>query len=247
MIRKIFICIFILFCGLSSFAQDMIILRDGSEIQCKIELIGNGTVSYINDGESDELLTSHIYMIKYKLRGNVFYSSNGEVIYNANGNNKKESKLSNTSIAIYLREGAEIIASEINILENEIKYAAEKKGSGVSLSGLFGKKKPENWNTIKKDKVFLIRYGDGSKELVNSLDDNIKEPVVKKVKHPFIPINKDPLYPCPADIILNDGNQISVIIYDKEREYVHYRTNEWQDGPIFRMKLSKIKSILTKR
>ena len=164
----------------------------------------------------------------------------------SNANNKKESKLSNTSIAIYLREGAEIIASEINILENEIKYIAKKQGSGVSLSGLFGKK-PENWNTIKKDKVFLIRYGDGSKELVNSLDDNIKEQVVKKVKHPFIPINKDPLYPCPADIILNDGNQISVIIYDKEREYVHYRTKEWQDGPIFRMKLSKIKSIITKK
>ena len=39
--------------------------------------------------------------------------------------------------------------------------------------------------------MFLIRYGDGSKELVKSLDDNIKEPVVKKVKHPFIPINKE--------------------------------------------------------
>lgn len=236
MIRKIFICIFILFCGLSSFAQDMIILRDGSEIQCKVELISNGTVSYINDGESDELLTSQIYMIKYKLRGNVFYSSNGEVIYNANGNNKKESKLSNTSIAIYLREGAEIIASEINIMGNEIKYVVD--------NGFFRKNTLE---TVKKDKVFLIRYGDGSKELVNSLDDDTKEPVIKEVKHPFIPINKDPLYPCPADIILNDGNQISVIIYDKEREYVHYRTNEWQDGPIFRMKLSKIKSIITKK
>lgn len=225
-----------MFYGLSSFAQDMIILRDGSEIQCKVELISNGIVSYINDGESDELLTSQIYMIKYKARGNVFYSSNGEVIYNANGNNKKESKLSNTSIAIYLREGAEIIAPEINILENEIKYVVD--------NGFFRKNTLE---TVKKDKVFLIRYGDGSKELVNSLDDNIKEPVVKKVKHPFIPINKDPLYPCPADIILNDGNQISVIIYDKEREYVHYRTKEWQDGPIFRMKLSKIKSIITKK
>lgn len=236
MIRKIFICIFILFCGLSSFAQDMIILRDGSEIQCKVELISNGTVSYINDGESDELLTSQIYMIKYKARGNVFYSSNGEVIYNANGNNKKESKLSNTSIAIYLREGAEIIASEINIMGNEIKYVVD--------NGFFRKNTLE---TVKKDKVFLIRYGDGSKELINSLDDKKAEPYINKVKHPFIPINKDPLYPCPADIILNDGNQISVIIYDKEREYVHYRTKEWQDGPIFRMKLSKIKSIITKK
>lgn len=236
MIKKFFICIFILFYGLNSFAQDMIILRDGSEIQCKVELISNGTVSYINDGESDELLTSQIYMIKYKARGNVFYSSNGEVIYNANGNNKKESKLSNTSIAIYLREGAEIIASEINVMGNEIKYVVD--------NGFLRKNTLE---TVKKDKVFLIRYGDGSKELVNSLDDNIKEQVVKKVKHPFIPINKDPLYPCPADIILNDGNQISVIIYDKEREYVHYRTKEWQDGPIFRMKLSKIKSIITKK
>ncbi len=82
---------------------------------------------------------------------------------------------------------------------------------------------------------------------MRKLEEQAKIDARPKVKHPFIPINKDENLPCPAEFELNDGKSISVIIYDMEREYVHYRKKEWQNGPIFRMQKSKIKDITIKQ
>lgn len=227
-------------------AQDMMLLRNGDELHCKVEMINNGIINYTTNGTSQQLPTTQLYMIKYEKRGNAFFNSNGESSYNSESTS---SKLSKKDIAIYLCEGGEIIASEINITKDEINYKLNKKKGWNIKTGLIHINQNGDWNSLSRDNVFLIRYFDGTREVINDLqriEEQTRIDVLPKVKHPFIPINKDNKYPCPAEIEVNNGTRISVIIYDLEREYVHYRKKDWQDGPIYRMQRNKIKEIITK-
>lgn len=231
---KRFIVLFSSFLSLASvFAQDMILLRDGQELDGKVEMITNGIISYKGNAGNAQVETSKVYLIKYEQRGNAFYNSEGEVQYNSDNT---YTKLGKKDIAIYLCEGSEIIASEVNLSNENVNYkAGSQKGA---LSGLFGKKTSKDWISIPKEKVFLIRYYDGSREVINDLskiEEQARLDALPKVKHPFIPINKDPNYPCPAVLNLVDNTQLQVIIYDLDREYIHYRKKDWQDGPIFRI------------
>lgn len=227
-------------------AQDMILLRNGDEIQCKVEMISNGMVSYQENGTRSQMPTTQLYMIKFEKRGNSFFNSEGESSYNSESSS---AKLSKKDIAIYLCDGGEVIVSEVKVSNETIDYKTSNKKARNAITGFFPIKKSGDWSSLPKEKVFLIRYFDGSREVINDLqklEEQTRLDALPKVKHPFVPINKDDKYPCPAEIVLNDGNNISVIIYDMEREYVHYRKKEWQDGPIFRMQRLKIKDIKIK-
>lgn len=227
-------------------AQDMILLRNGDEIPCKVEMISNGTVSYQENGTRAQLPTTQLYMIKYEKRGNAFFNSEGESSYNSESSS---AKLSKKDIAIYLCDGGEVIASGVKVSNETVDYKTSNMKTRNAITGLLPIKKSGDWSSLSKEKVFLIRYFDGTREVINDLqklEEQARLDALPKVKHPFVPINKDDKYPCPAEFVLNDGNNISVIIYDMEREYVHYRKEEWQDGPIFRIQRSKIKDITIK-
>lgn len=227
-------------------AQDMMLLRNGDEIQCKIDMISNGIVSYQENGTRSQIPTAQLYMIKYEKRGNAFFNSEGESNYNTESTSVK---LSKKDIAIYLCDGGEVIATEVKLLDEKVDYKASKRKTGNAIAGFLPIKKSIDWDSLPKEKVFLIRYFDGSREVINDLqkiEEQARIDALPKVKHPFIPINKDENFPCPAELELNEEKRISVIIYDMEREYVHYRKKEWQDGPIFRMQRTKIKDITIK-
>ncbi len=244
--KKKFLVIIGLSMSFCANAQDMMLLRNGDEIQCKVDMISNGTVSFQENGTRLQLPTTQLYMIKYKKRGNAFFNSDGESNYNSES---PSAKLSKKNIAIYLCDGGEVIASEVKVTNENVDYRASNKKTRNDITGFLPIKKSGDWNSLPKEKVFLIRYFDGSREVINDLqkkEEQARIDALPKVKHPFIPINKDRKFPCPAEFELNDGKNISVIVYDMEREYVHYRKKEWQDGPIFRMKKSKIKNITIK-
>lgn len=228
------------------YAQDMMLLRNGEEIRCKVEMISSGIVSYQSNGARAQLPTSQLYMIKYEKRGNCFFNSEGESNYNTESS---LSKLSKKDIAIYLCDGFEVIASEISVTSDSVSYRPAKANVRRGFSSLIQGKKGGEWITEPKGKIFLIRYFDGTREVINDLkriEEQARIDALPKVKHPFIPINKDDNYPCPAEIEMKNGTKLSVIIYDLDREFVHYRKKEWQDGPIYRMQRSKIQGIVTK-
>lgn len=230
----------------STNAQDMMLLRNGDEIQCKVDMISNGIVSCQKDGMRLQLPTTQLYMIKYEKRGNAFFNSEGESNYSSES---ISAKLFKKNIAIYLCDGSEVIASEVKVSNDNVDYKSSSKKTWSGIAGFLPKKKPGDWSSLPKEKVFLIRYCDGSREVINDLqkiEEQARIAALPKVKHPFVPINKDEKFPCPAELELNDGRNLSVIICDVEREYVHYRKKEWQDGPIFRMQRSKIKDIIIK-
>ncbi len=227
-------------------AQDIILLRNGDEIQGKVEMISNGMVTYQANGSREQSPTQLLYMIKYENGGCAFFDAQGESTINTG---VSTDKLTKKDIAIYLCEGAEIIASDIAVNNDEVTYRAIDKSKPNILTGLISSKNSGSWNSISKDKVFMIRYGNGRRHVINDLlkiEEQARIDAMPKVKHPFVPINKDESLPCPAEIETNDGQKFTVIIYDMEREYVHYRKKEWQDGPIYRMQRSKIKEITLK-
>lgn len=244
--KKILHIIVSLAMSLCTNAQDMMLLRNGDEIQCKVDMISNGTVSYQEGGARAQLPTTQLYMIKYEKRGYAFFNSEGESDYSSES---ASTKLSKKDIAIYLCDGGEVVASEVKVTNENVDYTPSNKKAWDAITGFLPVKKSENWNSLPREKVFLIRYFDGSREVINDLqklEEQARLAALPKVKHPFVPINKDEKFPCPADLKLNDGKSLAVIIYDMEREYVHYRKKEWQDGPIFRIQRSKIKDIITK-
>lgn len=218
-------------------AQDLIILRNGDDILCKVEKLDNGEVTYKSDGVTETLPVTQIYLIKYASRGNAFFSETGDATYRT-----KVPKSSKKDILIYLCSGSEIKASELEIKSETLQYQEPKNSLAPKTS--------EEWIPISKRDVFLIRYPDGTKDVINNLqkkDGQIRIDDVPKCKHPFIPINKEFGYSVEAELKLNDDNDFSVIIYDLDRVYIYYKTTDWLDGPIYRMNRNKIKSIIKKQ
>lgn len=226
-----------------SYAQDFILLKNGDEIRCKILKVSNNSVTYSIEEQKEQIPSEKLFLIKYELRGITLFNENGEADYNSE---YTPAKIGKKDICIYTINGEEIVASEVKITTETINYKIAKKGM---VTNLFASKKNGEWFVLKKEDVFIIRYFDGSKDVINDLSATIEKKeqhILQKVKHPFVPINKDSVYPCPAEMEINDGKIVDIIIYDMEREYVHYRTKEWQDGPIFRMNRNKIKRLKIK-
>lgn len=217
-------------------AQDLIILRNGDDIQCKVEKNDNGVISYQIEGKSMTLPVTQIYLIKYENRGNAFFNEIGETTYSTRVTTKPSKK----DILIYLCNGNEIKATELEITAEYVRYLDSK----IKLS----KKSSDEWTSIPKEDVFLVRYPDGTKDIITNLQKTEEETQIEslpKCKRPFIPINKEAGYPVIAELTLNDNKEINVIIFDSDRSYIYYRTKEWQDGPIYRMNLNNIRIITT--
>lgn len=243
MMKQVLFCILYIAASFTVYAQDLIILRNGDEIPCKVQLLSKEDITYITNGSRNQIASTQIYMIKYEARGNVFFNTDGEATFNSES---VTSKLKKNDISIFLCKGEEIIASEINITANQILYKIpNNKLSSKILSKITKKSDSNDWQAIPKDEVFLVRFFDGTKNIINNLSELELLQRKDAVKHPFVPINKDPKYPCPAEIELKDGVIFQVIIYDLEREYVHFRKKDWQDGPIFRIRQNIIKTIST--
>ena len=147
-------------------AQDMMLLRNGDEIQCKVDMISNGTVSYQENGTKSQMPTTQLYMIKYEKRGNAFFNSDGESSYNSESSS---AKLSKKDIAIYLCDGGEVIASEVKLSKETVDYKTSNKKTWNAITGFLPVKKSGDWSSLNKEKVFLIRYFDGSREVINDL------------------------------------------------------------------------------
>ena len=223
--------LYLLVLALAIKAQDLIILRNGDDIQCKVEKNDNGVISYQIDGQTMTLPVTQIYLIKYENRGNAFFNEAGETTYSTRVTTKPSKK----EIQIYLCDGNEIRAAELEISAESVRYLEPKN----KLS----KKSSDEWTSIPKEDVFLVRYPDGTKDIITNLQKTEEETQIESLpncKRPFITINKGAGYPVIAELTLNDNKEMNVIIYDSDRTYIYYRTTEWQDGPIFRMNLNNI-------
>ncbi len=142
-------------------AQDLIILRSGKEHEGKVVHSNQNSVSietktgglFSKEVSTTTLNPSDIYMIKYKGRGNVYFKDNGSRI---SGENQKIDKGADI---IYLKDGKEIPAWNLTFEPETITFRTSKENKKARSSTV----------TVRIEEVFLIKYSDGSRDVINDL------------------------------------------------------------------------------
>lgn len=171
MISAILLC-----ASLPSVAQnDLIVLRNGTEIPSKVMYVDTKYVTYKenlrNKNETKQDL-KEVYMIRFERRGNIYITEDCKRV---TGENEKWEK---NADRIYLVEGKEIQVTSLTVAEDEITYTplGEKRTRG--RGGQFG---------LTPSDVFMIKYSDGTKDIFTDLSVKEEpkaeeEPTVSEVK-----------------------------------------------------------------
>lgn len=222
--------------ALLSKADDMVILRSAEEITGNIDMISEGRIIIYTDNGEMSIPTDQVYMIKYETRGNAFFNPHGKMRYDSE---HKTRNLGDKEIGIYLSSGDEVIASAIRVDEENINYKLSKKDLLSGVSKIFSKKNKE-WIKLPKEQVFIVKYADGSKEVITPLikeDTQLVTALQPSATHVFVAIDKAKEYPYPGNVTLPTKEVIPAIIYDITGNYIYYRLKSWQDGPIFRVNI----------
>lgn len=164
--------IFLLSCALSLSAKDRIMLRSGLEMSVKVVQVGNEQIIYKESDDEDAseqaLDIKDVYMISYETRGIVYITQDGKRV--------SEDAVSTKRIKekapqwVYLVEGKVYPAYNLQILEDQIVF---DRIVGVKKGFLSNKVEMASM-ALKKEEVFLIKYLDGSKDIITEFKP--KEP-----------------------------------------------------------------------
>ena len=138
--------------------NDIIMLRDGSSVEAKIQQISGKSVKFKNETSGvklDELPVTEIYMIKYAKRGNVFFTKEG------NRKTGEVNEADSRATLIYTTDYREIPAYDLEFDVDKIIYRSQKAD----------KKNPQPArHVLGLFQVFMIIYPDGTSEIVTELD-----------------------------------------------------------------------------
>lgn len=145
--------------SLPSFAQkDLIILKNGREVNVSVVQVNDRHVVYrLTSKKNDPELSmdnSDVYMIHFAKRGNVYINSDGRRITGENHQLPKDADI------IYLVEGKEIPAYDVKVYDSYVTYLNKKHTN---------KKVVPVAEVIQRNQIFLIKYTDGTIDLINDL------------------------------------------------------------------------------
>ena len=132
--KVIIAILFLLFATLPFYAQDLVIMRDGTIKQVRIvqtsldrTLVIEGNGRHTNEA----YLENHdIYMLKFRTRGNVVFNEHGERILSTS----QSQKFAKDASVVYYRNGREVEAYNLRMDQHVVYYETDKKGRGQSVS-----------------------------------------------------------------------------------------------------------------
>lgn len=164
---KNLICFILLSCcALGVAAKDLVMLRNGLELQVYVVQVGNDKVVYKNSNKGDatsELIdVKDVYMIFYEKRGIVYFTLEGKRVSEDIITTKLLKKKDDAPAKVYLMKGKIIPAYNLQILENQIVF---DRVVTIKRSFLSSKKEMSRME-LHKDEVFLIKYKDGTKDII---------------------------------------------------------------------------------
>ena len=222
-------------CNIVAIAQkDLIIKRDGSEMQVKIIMVDTRETVYKTDDRknSEELRINNtdIYMIKYEKRGNVFFSTTGERFQGKGGN-----KIPKDAIILYLKAGEEVFAYDLGMDMRNVSYKTSDAKNARVLK-------------LQKDLVFLIKYPDGTREILSEFKtvadkkrtETQKSGVASGVENMANQAQKEPI---PAIIKTQNKSNIKVMVVEETSESVKFFRENSATGPLYQIDRNMIKSI----
>ncbi len=247
--RSFFISIFLL--GLTSTtikAQDAIIYRDGRVKEVKIIQTNNDKTLFKEAGNkhaAEEYVDNkQVFMLKFKTRGNVVFNANGERILATS----ERIQIPKDAIVVYYKDGREVPAYNLTMDANVVSFKLNKKAKYKPIYSA-------------KSEVFMIRYPDGTRDILTNLaveeqqqreceaeEARLKAQreaeVADSIKQATVEAAASATNPKKATIITKKGMRMKVWVCSETDSMVSYKKTNSSKAAIFNMSKAKIKSIV---
>lgn len=245
--RSLFtLCIF--YITLSASAQDAIIFRDGRVKSVKIIQTNNDKTLF---KESDNKKTTEeyventkVFMLKFKTRGNVVFNSHGERILTTS----EHTQIPKDAIVVYYKDGREVPTYNLTMDANVVSFKTSKKDRKASVFS-------------PKSEVFMIRYPDGTRDILTNLaieeqrqrEREAEEARLKaqkeaemadSIKAATVEAAASATNPKKATIVTKKGVRMKVWVCSDTATMMSYKKVNSTKAPVFNMSKAKIKNVI---
>ena len=246
--KKIYAIISLLGISLGLYAQDAIIYRDGRVKEVKIIQTNNDKTLFKEAGNkhaAEEYVDNKpVFMLKFKTRGNVVFNANGERILTTS----ERIQIPKDAIVVYYKDGREVPAYNLTMDANVVSFKPNKKAKYRPIYSA-------------KSEVFMIRYPDGTRDILTNLaveeqhqrereaeEARLKAQreavVADSIKQATVEAAASATNPKKATIITKKGMRMKVWVCSETDSMVSYKKTNSSKAAIFNMSKAKIKSIV---
>lgn len=245
--RSLFtLCIF--YITLSASAQDAIIFRDGRVKSVKIIQTNNDKTLFKesdNKKATEEYVeNTKVFMLKFKTRGNVVFNSHGERILTT----YEHTQIPKDAIVVYYKDGREVPAYNLTMDANVVSFKTSKKDRKASVFS-------------PKSEVFMIRYPDGTRDILTNLaieeqrqrEREAEEARLKaqkeaemadSIKAATVEAAASATNPKKATIVTKKGVRMKVWVCSDTATMMSYKKVNSTKAPVFNMSKAKIKNVI---
>ena len=246
--KKIYAIISLLGISLGLYAQDAIIYRDGRVREVKIIQTNNDKTLFKEAGNkhaAEEYVDNkQVFMLKFKTRGNVVFNANGERILATS----ERIQIPKDAIVVYYKDGREVPAYNLTMDANVVSFKPSKKAKNRPIYSA-------------KSEVFMIRYPDGTRDILTNLaveeqrqrereaeEARLKAQqeavVADSIKQATVEAAASATNPKKATIITKKGMRMKVWVCNETDSMVSYKKTNSSKAAIFNMSKAKIKNIV---
>ena len=229
-------------------AQDAIIFRDGRVKSVKIIQTNNDKTLFKESGNknaSEEFVeNTKVFMLKFKTRGNVVFNANGERILTTS----EHTEIPKDAIVVYYKDGREVPAYNLTMDASVVSFKTSKKAKDRPIFS-------------PKSEVFMIRYPDGTRDILTNLavaeqlqrereeeEARLKAQreaeVADSIKAADIEEAASTTNPKKATIVTKKGVRMKVWVCSDTPTMVSYKKVNSAKAAIFNMSKAKIKNII---
>lgn len=231
-----------------TYAQDAIIFRDGRVKSVKIIQTNNDKTLFKESGNkkaSEEFVeNTKVFMLKFKTRGNVVFNANGERILTTS----EHIEIPKDAIVVYYKDGREVPAYNLTMDTSTVSFKTSKKAKDRPIFS-------------PKSEVFMIRYPDGTRDILTNLaveeqqqqereaeEARLKAQreteVADSIKAAVIEEAVSTTNPKKATIVTKKGVRMKVWVCSDTATMVSYKKVNSAKAAIFNMSKAKIKNII---
>lgn len=228
--------------------QDAIIYRDGRVKSVKIIQTNNDKTLFResdNKKAPEEYVeNTKVFMLKFKTRGNVVFNSNGERILATS----EPTQIPKDAVVVYYKDGREVPAYNLTMDANVVSFKTDKKTKDRPVFS-------------PKSDVFMIRYPDGTRDILTNLaveeqrqrereteEERLKEQgeaeAADSIKAAATEEAASATNPKKATIVTKKGVRMKVWVCSDTPTMVSYKKVNSAKAPVFNMSKAKIKNII---
>lgn len=249
--KRIIIPILLLSIAYNAYAQDAIIYRDGRVKSVKIIQTNNDKTLFResdNKKAPEEYVeNTKVFMLKFRTRGNVVFNSNGERILATS----EPTQIPKDAVVVYYKDGREVPAYNLTMDANVVSFKTDKKTKDRPVFS-------------PKSEVFMIRYPDGTRDILTNLAVEEQQQREREAEEARIKAQREAekaeeadsikavateeaasaTNPKKATIVTKKGVRMKVWVCSDRATVVSYKKVNSAKAPIFNMSKAKIKNII---